>query len=464
MTPITSTIYQTLSQEQTQTALFTYYGIPLLILAVVLIGAGIVMEMMGIEKKYFNTRIGSSSIIIGCLLFISLSAVGLLTKKTPLTFSPYQMLEPLWYTYKTTFIESTTNRTVDMSRQYISTSEGESYTMLRAVWRGDKETFDKSWTWAQANLQRQDYLFAWLYLPGTSTIRATSTLTAAHIAGRNNTASDADTTIALALIFAYARWQDDLYLDEARLIINSIWENETITIGDEVYVLANNLEKSGTGPTALINPSYLHPAAYRVFALVDTEHPWSRAIDGTYTLLNKASQSPLDTKVSAGLPPDWVRIHRITGEVSAPTTEGNTSQFGYDAIRVIWNVALDFQWSGDNRAKTYLESLSFLHDEWEKREALMATYTHSGAVTQNGAYETPAMYGATIAYFKVEHPDIAADIYRDKLEALFDSDSNTWRQQLSYYDDNIAWFGIALYNNLLPNLLDNYPIENLSRL
>jgi hypothetical protein len=37
-------------------------------------------------------------------------------------------------------------------------------------------------------------------------------------------------------------------------------------------------------------------------------------------------------------------------------------------------------------------------------------------------------------------------------KCLFSPDSNTWKITLGYYDDNWAWFGIALYNNLLPNL------------
>jgi hypothetical protein len=40
---------------------------------------------------------------------------------------------------------------------------------------------------------------------------------------------------------------------------------------------------------------------------------------------------------------------------------------------------------------------------------------------------------------------------------LFNPDTNTWKEELSYYDNNWAWFGIALYNNLLPNLTANVP-------
>jgi endoglucanase len=384
-----------------------------------------------------------------------------LLQKVPLVFSPPQLLEPLWHSYKVTFIEPSSGRTIDPNRSTITTSEGESYTMLRAVWRGDKTTFDSSWAWTQANLERPDHLFSWLYLPaGTST----PTLTAADIAGKNNTASDGDTNIALALVFAYTRWQDPKYLDAARATISSIWQNETVVIQGKAYVLADNVEKTATDTPALVNPSYLNPAAYRIFALVDTTHPWLQAVDGTYALLPTVTTSALDTSTSASLPPDWILMDKKTGVLSPATSTGLRSDFGYDAMRVVWNIALDKDWNEEPRATAYLNSLSFLDTQWKTKGTLMATYAHDGSVSKANAYETPAMYGATIGYFMTADPSAASAIYKTKLEALFDSDSNTWRETLSYYDDNMAWFGIGLYYHLLPNLAKDYPVQTLKTL
>jgi endoglucanase len=73
------------------------------------------------------------------------------------------------------------------------------------------------------------------------------------------------------------------------------------------------------------------------------------------------------------------------------------------------------------------------------------------------------MYGATIGYFMVSDPKAAKDIYAKKLAYLWDADKNAWKETLSYYDDNWAWFGIALYNNLLPNLAATLPPSALSK-
>jgi endoglucanase len=64
------------------------------------------------------------------------------------------------------------------------------------------------------------------------------------------------------------------------------------------------------------------------------------------------------------------------------------------------------------------------------------------------------MYGGTIGYFMINDPSSADEIYEQKLKTLYDQDSNSLRTPLSYYDSNWAWFGLALYNDLLPNLAE----------
>jgi endoglucanase len=93
---------------------------------------------------------------------------------------------------------------------------------------------------------------------------------------------------------------------------------------------------------------------------------------------------------------------------------------------------------------------------WEQQDMLDTIYSHNGTVV--GAYESPAMYGGAIGYFMVTDPQLAKKVYTDKLVFLYNPDTNSWKQQLSYYDDNWAWFGIGLYNNLLPNLADGVPL------
>lgn len=381
------------------------------------------------------------------------AAIGILTitlymrnGALPPHYSETQMLDALWRSYKSAYVEPGTYRTIDRQRGDVTTSEGQSYTMLRAVWMGDKETFDGAWKWTQDNLGRpRDNLFSWLFgerPDGTYGVLADQ--------GGVSAASDADTDIALALVFAYARWQDEGYLESARAIMQDIWKYHVITINGTPYLLANDLEKRIQKPDAIVNPSYLAPYAYRIFAHVDPEHDWNALVDSSYDLLQRATRDPLGSGESAGLPPDWIVIDKRTGAIRPANTGELTTNYGYDALRTPWRIAMDWVWFREPRARDVLASMTPISHAWEREGRIAAVYAHDGSVVEG--HETPASYGGNIGYFIVADPARARDVYESKLRSLYNPDTNSWRTPLSYYDDNWAWFGMALYTGSLSNL------------
>lgn len=361
----------------------------------------------------------------------------------PLVFSSRTMLSGLWSTYKDEYWEASTGRTLDKQRDNITTSEGQSYTMLRAVWQSDQGTFDTSWNWTKQHLQRpDDKLFAWKW--GKKADGSYGVLTDQ---GGQNTAADADADIALALLMAGARWQQEKYLQEAQTIITNIWNQEVITVSGKTFLAADNLEKNSTRDI-VINPSYFAPYSFKLFAKADSQHNWQKVADDSYDLLLAMQTQPLDKAKSAGLPPDWVLIDRNTGVFKNPTGE-TTTNYGYDAMRTPWRLALDYSWTKDNRAKKVLEEMSFLNQQWRTNNRLASVYSHDG---QTLTYEeSAAVYGGNIGYFVVVQPHTATAIYERKLKSLYDANTQSWNQPMSYYSDNWAWFGMALYNNLLEN-------------
>jgi endoglucanase len=365
--------------------------------------------------------------------------------RIPRVFSNSNVSLAVWDSYKRQYIDPASGRTIDPSRALGTTSEGQSYTMLRAVWLDDQATFDKSWVWTQSNLQRPDKLFSWIY--GRRSDGALGVLT--EIDGQNS-ASDADSDIALALVFAYARWQDPQYLEDAQEIIRSIWETEVVMIADKPYLVANNVEKTVPKSTVVVNPSYLSPYAYRIFAKVDPAHPWGALVSSSYEIIQASLTTPLDKESSVDLPPDWIQVDRVTGALSAMTSPDHTTNYSYDAMRTPWRIALDWKWNADPRAKALLDQMSFLGSEWETEGLLYTSYGHDGSIRSH--YEAPAMYGGSMGYFLVSDPQGGRAVYREKLLILFDPDTNTWRAPLSYYDANWVWFGMALYNDQLPDL------------
>jgi endoglucanase len=364
-------------------------------------------------------------------------------------FSPKTMLSGLWHNYKNYYIEQASGRTLDRQQNDITTSEGQSYTLLRSVWLDDKATFDKSWNWTKDNLQRNDSLFAWKF--GQLSTERYGILVNE---GGQNTATDADIDISLALIFAWSRWQEEEYLEEAQKIILSIWEEEVVVINSKPYLVANNLEQASQR-TILINPSYFAPYAYRIFASIDKGHDWPGLVDTSYELLQTVSAHALNASATAGLPPDWFTIKRANASIAPEALPTNlTTNFSYDAMRIPWRLYLDWLWFKEERAVEVLKKFEFLSREWTRNQAIYSRYSHSGEVLSKT--EAPAIYGASLAYFMATDKETAEEIVKEKLHALYSPDTADWKERLNYYDDNWAWFGLALFHGQLINLYEGF--------
>jgi endo-1,4-beta-D-glucanase Y len=370
-------------------------------------------------------------------------AVQTVTADEPRAVNDRTVLDNLWRVYTENYIEQGTSRTLDPQSGGITTSEGESYTMLRAVWSDDLATFTASWQWTKDNLQRDDHLLSWKFGQ-----RPDGSYGIQEDVGGANTASDADSDVAFALLMAYSRWKDDVFLYDALPLIDSIWTEEVVAVAGEPVLVANDLEQFNRAQV-LVNPSYFAPYAYRAFAAVDSEHDWPGLVDNSYAVLQQLADQPLDADRSSGLPPDWVFMNRRTGAFSA-VSDTLTTRFSYDALRLPWRLALDARWNGEDRATALLQAQGELADQWRADHRLVAAYDRDG--TPAADYEAPAMYGGAMGYFTVVQPDLADAVYRDELLPVYDADTGNLAEQLGYYDSNWVWFGMALYLDALPNL------------
>lgn len=395
------------------------------------------------ERKI--TTAGIALLAVALLTFCILWYKNRPSANVPIVYSPKHMMESLWDNYKTNYLEKDTYRTIDKQGGNVTTSEGQSYTMLRAVYMDDQATFDGAYKWTKDILKhKDDNLFSWLFGK-----RADGSYGVIADKGGNNSASDADSDIALALIFANNRWHQDRYMQDALPLIKDIWDKEVVVIRGVPYLVANNVEKVSS-KRVIVNPSYFSPYAYRIFSKIDTTHDWMKLVDSSYAVLDASTKSALDKKGSAVITPDWIVIDKTTGAISATGIANLTTNYSFDALRTPWRITLDYQWNAEPRAKAYLDTLSHFKDEWGKKGMISSSYSHDGAVVSGG--EAPAMYGGVIGYFMVSDEKDAKNVYTRKLQYLFNPDTNAWKQQLSYYDDNWAWFGIGLYNHLITAL------------
>lgn len=339
------------------------------------------------------------------------------------------MLQESWKAYVAHFIQSD-GRVIDHSAEGISTSEGQSYAMLRAVWIDDKDVFDKTHRWAIDNLNsgvREDALWAWKW--GRSEEGEWRVLDPAF-------ASDADQDAALALILAAQRWRQPAYLGAARAILRDLWRLGTKRVGGTVYLLAG--DTLCEGEVCRINPSYYAPYAYPVFAQHDPAHPWMELVDSTYRLLDATIE-----RTRTGLPPDWIDLGAATGELTLG--DARQSNFSYDALRTFWRIALDYELNGEPRAQRYLErSLAWAIGEWRSKGSLPAVISASGEA--RAEYEAPEMLAALMAALKHVDPD-AAEEMRERLNGMYRG--GFWSERDRYYIQNWAWFGNAVYERRL---------------
>jgi endoglucanase len=346
------------------------------------------------------------------------------------------VLQQSWAGYKQGFVGND-GRVSDPTRGGITTSEGQSYALLRAVWMDDRSSFDAVWHWTTANLQvRGDGLFASLW--GGSGVQD------------HNSATDADSDIALALLFAAHHFGDASYRAAALGVLNGMWQHDVTSINGMNVVAAGNWAATQQSPGPVINPSYFAPYAYRVFAREDSGHPWASLVDSSYTLLDRCTAATLDGTTSAGLPPNWCAISRSTGQIVSFPQIAGSDNYGYDAFRVMWRVAVDALWNNEQRAHDYLSRHDFLRTRWSTTQRLDPVYGHDGTVVSG--YDDPTIYGGDIGNFLVADPSTAGQL-QQRLMASFNASAPAhFGDPRNYFEQNWVWFGLALAGGAVADL------------
>ncbi len=361
-------------------------------------------------------------VILCCRLLWPAVCAGDVKTRTPALLNS---LHELWSFYKYTYIQG--GRVVSLDEKGITTSEGQGYALLRAVWANDHVAFKQVYQWTRENLMiRGDHLAAWKWKQD------------------RNAATDADTDIALALLMGAKKFSHKSYHDDALLIINDIWEQEVIHVQDRYYLTAGNWAVKEAYPT--IHVAYLAPYAYELFAEVDKQHPWRELITSSYEILEWIF---LENKCP--LPPEIIYVNKADGKLSFTTPANkHKSDFSYDAFPLYWRLAMDREWHGRNKAELISKMLEFWRSEWNKHRNFYDRYTIAG--------EAKSKFEALPLYATVHSLALAVDL--DWAQAIFDQKlSPLWEKALAgkdtpYYLHNWLWFDRALHAKVARNLTD----------
>ena len=303
--------------------------------------------------------------------------------------------QALWSYYRFSFIDQ--GRVVSHDEGKITTSEGQSYAMLRAVWSNDREAFNQIWEWTKRNLQvRSDKLFAWKWKDRVLD---------------ENSATDADVDIALALILASRRFDDQRYLEEAAGLIKAIRQVDIAKAGVRYIPTAGNWTRHDR--YIQVHLGYLAPYAYAEFASVDKDFPWKDLVNTSYSILNWVY---FDQKLA--LPPEYIFVDRSTGKflLKNPAT-GAQANFGYDVLPLFWRIAVDQNWfrRGENQLRSQM--LKFFSGEFAKSKQIFERYTLNGKPLSN--LENQPLYATIASLARTVDTKFADEIYQAKLSKMW---------------------------------------------
>lgn len=405
---------------------------------------------MGIKKMTASvlglTLIMGSGVMSSCQWRPSRSSPPPLTDRTIPPEATISLKES-WDAYRKRFIQAD-GRIIDWEAEERSTSEGQAYAMFRAVFADDPDSFDRTLKWSESNLQRRDNqgkpmdsLWAWKWGKSASN---------QWVQLDPNFAIDADIDACFALILASDRWSRPDYLALAKTKLKDLWNFSTLTHNDQTYLLPGPKIAFQQGDRLTLNPSYLAPYAFRLFAQVDPDRDWMALVDSSYAILeNSASLS------NVGLPSDWVNFDLKTGKYSALESGSPLkTQYGFDATRVWWRIALDGAIFNEARSMNYLQAhLKPLQNRWRKDRKIPAQIDLQGNPMVN--YEATSQYGMLYSALRPLDPTMATEIYQQKIKPTYRS--GFWDNDKAYYTQNLAWFGLLAPHDIAQAMKGKFP-------
>jgi len=348
-----------------------------------------------------------------------------------------EVLQLSWKSYKEQFITSS-GQVVD-PKDNSTTSQIVGYTLLRSVYAEDKQTFDLVWNWTRSNMYlKNSYLFSSTYKVGGVPIKS------------KDSSSEGDVTIAAALLQANKQWSEKSYKDDARPILKSIWESETVGINNQRYLVAGTWTAQPNREKYTVNVGGFTPLFYSLFAEADRSRPWLQLKTSMYQLIDTCSSSSLTSNGGASevyLPPNWCNVTSKGQIVAAVEIDSSASDYSYEAFRSIWQISQDAVVTKDPRAITYLQKLTLFSDSWKKDKKIFSHYTHQGKAVKNE--ESLEQYASSLGYFLVRNePQNSVAVYDSQISPSFHKFGTQygWGDLNSVFTQNWLWLNVWLMN------------------
>ncbi|MGE0199771.1 MAG: glycosyl hydrolase family 8 [Candidatus Melainabacteria bacterium] len=372
--------------------------------------------------------------LAGCVLMAvaGLSVAGCLdTRSRAEENNEGVLLRQSWSFFKSRFVPG--GERVASNNYGGTITEGQSYSLLKSVLLGDRETFEKTWRWTKTHMQRQeDHLFGWEWGQRED---------GAWGLKYQESAPDADQDIAYALLLAAENWDRPDYAEAAKAIIADFWTVHVRQIHGRYYLASGDWEGFHREYFTL-NPSYFAPYVYRKFAEVDAEHAegWKQLAADIYPTLTACS-----ALTANHLPPNWCAVQYESGEITFSDRQGEGARnFGYDAHRVFWRMATDAA-LGSAEAKAYLKDHQYLLTYWKAHHRLPEQFTEKGkpVAPENSGFTL----SAALALNHVVNPGTDEAMYAAMLAPHYHPEGY-WFNDYNDFLQSVIW--LHLYTLTLP--------------
>lgn len=225
-------------------------------------------------------------------------------------------------------------------------SEGIGYGMLITYFMKDWEKFNRLFKYYQAYpVSAADGLFFMKWMVKGDEFKGGFSADAT-----GGSATDADLDVMTALFLAYGETGNVEYLNYAKGIAGAIYSTE-VNPTTHLFMPGNDGLHMNDG--YVYNTSYFSLVGIRLAIKYDTERSaaWQQVLDATYAYMLKVQAA------GNGLWPDWSNADGIpTNPENNSSTGKLCDYFGLEGVRIPLRIMWDYNWFGDDRAKTLAET------------------------------------------------------------------------------------------------------------
>lgn len=225
-------------------------------------------------------------------------------------------------------------------------SEGIGYGMLITYFMKDWEKFNRLFKYYQAYpVSAADGLFFMKWMVKGDEFKGGFSADAT-----GGSATDADLDVMTALFLAYGETGNVEYLNYAKGIAGAIYNTE-VNATTHLFMPGNDGLHMNDG--YVYNTSYFSLVGIRLAIKYDTERSaaWQQVLDATYAYMLKVQAD------GNGLWPDWSNADGVpTNPENNSSTGKLCDYYGLEGVRIPLRIMWDYNWFGDDRAKTMAET------------------------------------------------------------------------------------------------------------